>query len=238
MHFIQLTSRLICISALLLSQDLARGQNVNSLTPKQKEKGWTLLFDGKTTEGWRGFKKPGFPEKGWVVEGGTLMHQPKGGGGDIMTTRTFSDYVFAFEFKLAPRANSGIKYFITEKRGGPIGHEYQVLDDETHPDGKAGLKRHTASFYDVLPVGSNKVLKPIGEWNKGKIKVQGKKVEHWLNGKKVLTYELGSEALKEAVAGSKFKNVDGFGTKYDHHILLQDHGDQVWYRNLKIRELK
>jgi hypothetical protein len=221
---------------------LARGENggaANQLTPEEKKAGWRLLFDGKSTAGWRGFKKPGFPADRWVVKDGALSHIPSGAGdshgtGDIVTVDRFSDFDLRFDWRIAPGANSGLKYFVTEEREGPIAHEYQVLDDARHPDAKVGTHRQSGAFYDVLPPVADKPLRPVGEWNEGRVLVKGNHVEHWLNGRKVVEYELGSPAVKAAIAKSKFKDVAGFGTKFPGHILLQDHGDEVSFRNVKI----
>jgi hypothetical protein len=203
----------------------------------KKSVAWTPLFDGKTTAGWRGFGKESFPDKGWVVEDGWLKHTAKGGGGDIITERKFTDFELRFQWKIAAGANSGVKYFIDEARKSPIGHEYQLIDDSAHPDAKAGPKRHTASLYDALPPTKAKV-KPAGEINRTRIVVRGNHVEHWLNGDKVLSYELGSAELAAAKAASKFKDEAKWGTKFATPILLQDHGDEVWFRNIRFRELK
>jgi hypothetical protein len=199
------------------------------------------LFDGKTSKGWRGFKKNAFPEKGWVVENGWLKRMPgsKGspGPGDIITVDTFDNFDLQFEWKVAPGANSGVKYLVTEDRSGPIAHEYQVIDDERHEDAKVGANRTTAALYDAIAPPANKPLKPAGEINSGRIVVSGMHVEHWLNGVKVVDYELESPALNAAKAKSKFKDEPGWGTKLKGHILLQDHGDEVWFRNIRVREL-
>jgi hypothetical protein len=204
----------------------------NQLTPDEQKAGWKLLFDGKTTQGWRSFNKQTFPSQGWVVEDGCLKKVANLSGGDIISLEQFTDFDLQWDWKLPPRSNNGIKYFITEKRGSAIGHEYQMIDDSLVKN----PKQSTASFYDVLPPSQTRA-KPPGEWNHSRVLVHGNRVEHWLNGEKVLEYELGSESVKAAVAESKFKNVEGFGTKTTGHILLTDHKDEAWFRNVKIRPL-
>ena len=207
---------------------------VKELTATEKAQGWRLLFDGKTSNGWRSFKKESFPEKGWVVEEGILKKVANVRGGDIITIDQFNDFDFQWEWRIASKANNGIKYFITEERSQAVGHEYQMVDDSIITI----KKERTASFYDVLPPADDAPVKPPGEWNQSRVLVRGNHVEHWLNGAKVLEYELGSEEVKAAVAQSKFKNVKGFGTKIKGHILLTDHRDEAWFRNLKVRELR
>ena len=209
----------------------------------ERSAGGRMLFDGATTQGWRGFKLATFPARGWRVESGMLKHMASGGqptadsGGDIITLDTFADFDFRFEWRVAPGGNSGVKYLVTEEREGPIAHEYQLIDDERHPDAKIGAHRSTAALYDVIAAPASKRLHPAGAFNEGRILVSGTHVEHWLNGMKIIEYELGSRALMAAKARSKFKDVPGWGQKLTGHLLLQDHGDEVWFRNLRIRVL-
>ncbi|PWU16043.1 MAG: hypothetical protein C5B50_14170 [Verrucomicrobia bacterium] len=198
---------------------------------------WKSLFDGKTTAGWHSFHKTTFPERGWVAEDGWL-HCLGQHGGDIVSDELFDQFDVLWEWKIARGGNSGLKYFVLDSRKSAIGHEYQMLDDERNPDGKlADGKRLTASFYDVLkPMVKTSVREP-GEINHSRVLVRGNHVEHWLNGVKVLEYEAGSDAVKEAVAQSKFKDMPGFGERAKGHILLQDHNSDVWFRNIRIRDL-
>ncbi len=225
----------------------AKGTNENTLTDKEKKDGWVLLFDGKTMNGWRGAYRDSLPQKGWTVRDGTLMVQASGGGeaafgGDIVTVDEYSNFELTLDFKLTEGANSGIKYFVTEQLpktpGSAIGLEYQLLDDARHPDATKGMNgnRTLASLYDLIPA-KDKPVKPIGEWNRARILVQGAHVEHWLNGKMVLAYERGGKVFLAHKAESKFKDRAGFGEAPGGHILLQDHGNQVSFRNIKIRRL-
>jgi hypothetical protein len=212
----------------------------NTLSAAEKAAGWTLLFDGHTLDGWRGYKKADANGLRWKVDDGALSlpAQTAAGtaSGDIISKDTFEQFELVFDWRIAPAGNSGVKYFILEDRDSAIGHEYQVIDDERHADAKIGPHRQTAAFYDVLPA-ADRPMKPAGEWNTSRIVVRGQTVEHWLNGKKVLQYELGSPALKAAIDKSKFKGIARFGTRQNGHILLQDHGNQVWFRSIKIRRL-
>ncbi len=222
----------------LLAAFAVPAAELNQLTAEEKAAGWKLLFNGRDTSGWRQFRKPTPPGAGWRAEEGMLKKLAQVKGGDIITTNQYEDFELAWEWRVAPAANNGLKYLVTEARAGAPGHEYQLIDDTGHPDGKLSARRQTAAFYDVLPPAGGKPLKPVGEWNASRILVQGNRVEHWLNGAKVLEYELGSPAVKQAVAASKFKNTAKFGEKVPGHIMLTDHGDEAWFRNLKIRELK
>lgn len=200
----------------------------------EREQGaWQSLFDGKSTAGWRSYGKPDFPNRGWVVEDGCLHLLPNGNGGDIITTAQFDNFDLQWEWRIAPKANNGIKYLVTESRRGAPGHEYQMVDDVTAPK----PIEQTATFYDVLPTQTKTNVKPPGEWNLSRVVIQGKHVEHWLNGEKVLAYELDSPEVKAAVAKSKFKNAAGFGEKIKGHIMLTDHHGETWFRNIRIREL-
>ncbi len=211
---------------------------LNELTETEKREDWKLLFDGKTTAGWHSFKKTTFPAKGWTVVDGELRLAANSKAGDIVTDQTFSDFDLVWEWKIEPGGNNGVKYFITEERSSAVGHEYQMIDDPAEKESADGGKHSTASFYDVLPPAKDKPLKKTGEWNLSRVLVQGNHVEHWLNGKKVLEYELGSDQVLEAVQKSKFRSVPGFGTKIRGHILLTEHHDAATFRNIKIRELK
>lgn len=222
---------------LLLSLPLAAAE-INSLTKEEKSDGWVLLFNGKDLSNWRTFNSDKPPGPGWKVEDdGTLKKVSKIPGGNIVTKEKYKDFILTWEWKISPKGNNGIKYLVEEKRPGAPGPEYQMLDDNGHPDGKKSAKRQTASLYDIKEPSENKPLKPVGEWNQSKIVVQGNQVEHWLNGERVLSYELGSEDLKAAIAKSKFKKSEGFGDKTEGNIMLTDHIDECFFRNIKIRPI-
>jgi len=222
---------------LLVSFSITFSQAINQLSQAEKKQGWRLLFDGKTSKGWMSNnERKTFPDSGWIIKDGCLTILAKQRGGDIVTTEQFSNFELSLEFKLTPGANSGIKYFIQANRS--IGCEYQILDDELHPDAKKGVNgnRTLASLYDLIPA-KNRPLKPIGEWNQARIIVNGSHVEHWLNGTKVLEYDRFSPSFRQLILFSKFKNRANFGQFEKGHILLQDHGDTVSYRSIKIRNL-
>jgi hypothetical protein len=221
----------------------------NLLTEQEKVNGVKLLWDGKSTSGWRGAYKTEFPAKGWEATNGTLHVLKSAGGesengGDIVSEEEFGAFDLQFEFKLTEGANSGVKYFVTEKegnKGSAIGLEYQILDDEKHPDAKQGVvgNRTLGSLYDLIPsLKIKRGLKKIGEWNSGRIVVYpDNRVEHWLNGYKIVEYQRGSPIYQALVARSKYAQWENFGMAEKGRILLQDHGDEVFFRSIKIRSL-
>jgi len=237
----------------------ASSDTVNQLTAEEEAEGWRLLFDGSTFTGWRGIGRDDVPTEHWeIVDGaihkiasGDVPVAPDGqpvAGGDLMTEETFENFELAFEWKISPGGNSGVKYNVSEEMStnnplgasnAALGFEYQVLDDEGHPDAKAGdgTNRTAAALYDLKGPIENKPLKPVGEWNEGRILVRGNHAEHWLNGVKVVEYDLDSEDFKERFARSKYVDIAGFADKRAGHIVLQDHNDDAWYRNIKIRVL-
>lgn len=207
-------------------------QTMNTLTAAEKQAGWKLLFDGRTTDGWRGFKAPA-PDAGWHVAEGALSPDPKASQ-DIMTKEMFGDFELAFEWKIGPKGNSGVMYRVTEDgdRTYWSGPEYQVLDNSR---GEPPVQRAGALYDLYAPTGA--VTKPVGEFNEARIVIRRGRVEHWLNGVKVVEYELGSADFKARVAASKFKAWPMFAQGARGHIALQNHGDPVAYRNIKVRPL-
>lgn len=228
----------------------------NQLTNREIREGWKLLWDGKTTNGWRGAKIDKFPENGWQINDGELVVEENGGhestnGGDIVTIKKYKDFILEVDFKFVKGANSGIKYFVDTElnmgKGSSIGCEYQILDDKEHPDAKAGVagNRTLASLYDLITAdpklhapdqGNNKRVNHYG-WNRARIVVKDKKVEHYLNGIKVVEYERRTQMWKALVAYSKYSVWPNFGEAEKGHILLQDHGNEVSFKNIKIKEL-
>lgn len=227
----------------------------NELTEREIAEGWKLLWDGKTTAGWRGAKLDKFPESGWKIANGELLVEENGGhestnGGDIVTLKKYKNFELEVDFKFTKGANSGIKYFVdtelNQGKGSSIGCEFQILDDEVHPDANAGVdgNRTLASLYDLIkadpvyyaPNQGGKRVNNYG-WNRAKIVVKDKKVEHYLNGIKVIEYERGTQQWKALVAYSKYKNWPAFGEADEGNILLQDHGNEVYFKNIKIKEL-
>ena len=230
--------KLLCLvsAAAFIALPAAAGQK-NKLTKEEKAGGWKLLFNGENLDGWRPYNPTGKIGAGWTVTDGLLIKRADTRGGDIMTESTYNDFELKWEWNLAAKGNNGIKYMILEARKKTVGHEYQILDDFGHPDGKKGKDRQVAGLYDVLPAADDKPRRDPGQWNTSRILVEGNHAEHWLNGVKVLEYECGSKELLAAVQNSKFKKDKGFGNKVRGHILLTDHKDECKFRNLKIRAL-
>jgi hypothetical protein len=212
----------------------------NTLTPAEQADGWRLLFDGASTNGWTALGKDAFPSSGWVIQDGELRLTRIDGKtphADVVTKEQFSDFELTWEWKIAEGGNSGLKYNLPDPKKG-VGCEYQLIDDAKHPDAtKHDGTRVTASLYDVLAPGE-RVTKPAGEWNQSRLVVKGNHVEHFLNGKQTVAYDFGSEALKAKIAESKFNKTEGWGIKTSSPILLQDHGDEVAFRNVKIKAAK
>jgi hypothetical protein len=206
----------------------------DSAAPAPAPGEWRTLFDGRSLEAWRGFRSDRVPA-GWQVVDGALTRV--GGGGDLMTRDEFGDFELALEWKVAEGGNSGIMYRVTEAAGATYetGPEMQVLDDARHKDGESRLTA-AGSAYGLYPAPAG-VVKPAGEWNAVRIVVRGSHVEHWLNGSKVVEYELGSPDWKAKVEASKFKQWPGYGRAASGHIALQDHGDRVAYRDIRIRTI-
>lgn len=228
----------------------------NALTPAQEAAGWKLLWDGKSSEGWRGARLDEFPEQGWNMAQGILTVEKSAGaesanGGDIVTVKKFSSFILEVDFRITEGANSGIKYFVdldlNTGAGSAIGCEYQILDDRNHPDAKEGIagNRTLASLYDMIAADARlygqdnipKRFNGVGRWNRARIVVKDAYVAHYLNGIKVVEYERGTQMWKALVAYSKYKVWPAFGEAESGHILLQDHGDEVSFKNIRILEL-
>ena len=211
---------------------------INQLTKAEKNQGWVLLFDGKTSTGWMKSNGQPFPQKGWEISNGILTVKEGQKGGDIVTTDEYSDFDFSVDFLIGKTCNTGIKYFYYNyPKGGALGMEYQLLDDVAASDNK--LANHLCgSLYDIFPPDETiKKMNPIGEWNTARIVSKGKHVEHWLNGIKVLEFDRGSEKYLAAVAKSKYKSEPVFGMIEKGRILLQEHEHEASFRNIKIRKL-
>ncbi len=220
----------------------------NTISERESADGWRLLWDGKTTEGWRGAKLDAFPDKGWKIENGTLVVEKaegteSGNGGDIVTVDKYRDFILKVDFMITDGANSGIKYFVDPElnkgEGSAIGCEFQILDDLRHPDAKLGVdgNRTLGSLYDLIRADKEEAYFRPSTFNTAMIVVRGNHVEHWLNGVKIVEYERNNQMWNALVAYSKYRNWPDFGNADEGHILLQDHGDRVSFRNVKIKEL-
>lgn len=208
---------------------------INTLSPEEKADGWQMLFNGQDLTNWRIYGSTAKPLAGWKIEEGILKKLQGIPGGNIITKRKYNDFTLIWEWKITKNGNNGIKYLVTEERKNAPGPEFQILDDNGHPDSKKGAIRQTGALYDIFPPVADKYVKPIGEWNRSRIIVQGKHVEHWINGSRVLEYDLESTELLSAIAKSKFSRVKDFGKKIEGHIMLTDHIDECSFRNMKIR---
>ena len=226
----------------------------NTLTPTEQGDGWRLLFDGNTFDGWRGLGYDSVPTAHWKIENGTIRKLADGqvprlpdgqpaAGGDLMTRETFRDFELTWGWKISRAGNSGVKYNVSEEismaaapNHAALGFEYQVLDDDRNEDNK--LANHRAgALYDLIAPNSRKRLRAVGEWNRSSIIVRGRHGEHWLNGRKVVEYDLGTPRMDSLLAKSKYRTIPGFADRRMGHIVLQDHGDEVYYRSIKFREL-
>ena len=226
----------------------------NTLSAAEQRDGWHLLFDGKTFDGWRGLGYDSVPTAHWKIENGTIRKIADGdvprlpdgqpaAGGDLMTKDTFRDFELAWEWKISRAGNSGVKYNVSEEismaaapNHAALGFEYQMLDDSLHEDNKVPSHR-AGALYDLIEPSAGKTLKPVGEWNSSRIVLRGNHGEHWLNGSKVVEFDLGTPLMDSALARSKYKSIPNFAQRRAGHIVLQDHVNEVYFRNIKIRVL-
>lgn len=226
---------------LISSSTATAQQKDNRLTAKEKKAGWTLLFDGKTTNGWHSYGRTTLGSA-WDVQDGTFHlgpHEGEEAGGDATTAEEYENFEFTLDWKISPKGNSGVMFLVNEdpkyRRSYVTGPEMQVLDNDGHPDAKI-IKHRAGDLYDLITSKPENV-KPAGEWNSITIKLQNSKLELWQNGVKVVETIIGDEAWDTMIAGSKFKNMPDFAKAKKGRIVLQDHGDEVWYKNIKIRRL-
>jgi hypothetical protein len=226
----------------------------NALSAAEERDGWSLLFDGKTFNGWRGLGYDSVPTAHWKIENGAIRKIADGdvprladgqpaAGGDLMTRDTYRDFELTWDWKISRAGNSGVKYNVSEEismaaapNHAALGFEYQMLDDSLHEDNKVPSHR-AGALYDLIAPNPNKTLKPVGEWNSSRLVFRGNHGEHWLNGVKIVEFDLGTPLMDAALARSKYKNIPNFAERRAGHIVLQDHVDEVYFRNIKIRRL-
>lgn len=221
------------VAAAAVSGGLSMQEPMNRLTPEEEASGWKLLFDG-TLAGWRGYRREGIPA-GWGVRDGALVFTPGRGGGSLITVDRYADFELALEWKIGEGGNSGIFYRATEDEVAPYwtGPEMQVLDNEGHPDGRRPVTSAGSNY--ALHAPTRDVTRPVGEWNEVRIVARGPQVEHWMNGTRIVAYELWTDEWRAMVEASKFREWPGYGMAPAGHVGLQDHGDPVWFRNIRIR---
>lgn len=238
--------RTLCAMLMLAASTVLMAQPANTLTDAEKKDGWTLLFDGKQLSQWRGAYMEGLPQHGWVIRDGELRGEftegmEAGDGGDIVTRKTYANFEMVFDWKLGAGGNSGVKYFVEERQpkpqGSQPGYEYQIIDDANYIYMGKPLDptKKTAAIYDV--VAPNKGDTAVGVWHSSRIRVRGNHIEHWLDGKKVIDVERTSAVFQQGVAKSKFHGYPNFAAIHSGHILLQDHGHTVAFRNVKLKPL-
>lgn len=242
---------IVCVGIFSISCFSNNGRKVseqaNTLTKKEIKEGWTLLWDGKTFDGWRGIYKNDFPSNGWIIEDGQLIclgnEMPDSlKGGDIITDKKYESFELKCEFKIKDKANSGIKYFVSESLKASPGHglglEFAILDNNNWPYDNTYYNRTCGSLYDLIRAPDNAINKPIGEWNEARILVDGNHIEHWLNGTKTVEIEKGSKEYYQLLAKSKYANIEKWGEFKEGNILLQDEGPRTAFRNIKLRVVK
>ena len=225
----------------------------NMLSAAERAAGWRLLFDGRTFDGWRGLGYDSVPAAHWKIENGAIRKVPSGEiprmadgqpakGGDLMTTETFADFELTWEWKIGRAGNSGVKYNVSEALSmaaapnhAALGFEYQLLDDDLHEDNKVPSHR-AGALYDLIAPNASKTLRPVGEWNASRLVYRRMHGEHWLNGSKIVEFELGTRRMDSLLARSKYRSIQDFAQRRVGHVVLQDHGDEVYFRSIKIRE--
>lgn len=236
----------LLLSSFILQTNNGGSDNQNVLSEKEKKEGWTLLWDGKSFEGWRGIYLSNFPTHGWIIENGELIcrgnEMPKElKGGDIITLKKYASFELKCEFKISDKGNSGIKYFVDESLASSPGHglglEFAILDNKNWPYDKPDYNRTCGSLYDLVRAPEGLIINPIGQWNEARIVVNGNHIEHWLNGIKTVDIEKNSDTYYQLLSKSKYANIKGWGEFRSGHILLQDEGPRTSFRNIKIREV-